>query len=239
MKYKCRKCGRKRSTGTYPALFANVHCDCGYSFRMYTADFRVFDLWRDVLGENIILSAKSTPCPVCYTWVNVGNSSHLNSDGSIVVPIVCPHCRNPLRALQEMDENRERQVEQANQAQIDELLREAQYDAELEEEMQKIEKEFQDTLLQKEREEREEKKMLRESTPQVDPRDELTNLFVNKDWLGIAHNQYYLTKHSKPFTAQKQKLIDHLNKNKDKYKSEEFASAIRNLENSIRNANVK
>lgn len=75
------------------------------------------------------------------------------------------------------------------------------------------------------------------AVPQVDPREELNNLFTNRNWMGLAHNQYYLTKHSKPFTAQKQKLINHLNANKDKYKPEELASAIRNLENSIRSAN--
>lgn len=241
MKFACRKCGCKGAANT-PELFKQVHCGCGYVYRVYTADFRVFDFWRDMFLQNFFLPFNLLACPWCRDTVNLGNTSHLNSDGSIVVPIVCPHCHNPLRALQEMDENQELQAERERQSQIDELLREAQYDAEPADKTTNRDLIEYNNWVQSGKQieaqyyaEREE----RRTSLQVDPRDELTNLFANKDWMGLAHNQYYLTKHSKSFTAQKQKLIDYLHKNKDKYKPEEYASAIRNLENAIRSANVK
>lgn len=73
----------------------------------------------------------------------------------------------------------------------------------------------------------------------VEPVENLENLFAKKDWLSVAHHPHYLKNNSPALVAQKQKLMSHLQANKDKYlPADRHASAIANLQKSIANANI-
>ena len=71
------------------------------------------------------------------------------------------------------------------------------------------------------------------------PTEDLASLFTKKDWLSVAHHPHYLKNNSSALIAQKQKMIEHLQANKDKYPPDKLASAIANLQKSIADANIR
>lgn len=66
------------------------------------------------------------------------------------------------------------------------------------------------------------------------PTEPVSELFAKKNWLSVAHHPHYLGTHSPALTEQKKKLLNHFHTNKDKYQPHEYASAVANLEKSIR-----
>lgn len=66
------------------------------------------------------------------------------------------------------------------------------------------------------------------------PTESVSELFAKKNWLGVAHHPHYLGTHSPALIEQKKKLLNHFHTNKDKYQPHEYASAVANLEKSIR-----
>ena len=66
------------------------------------------------------------------------------------------------------------------------------------------------------------------------PTESVDDLFEKRNWLGLAHHPHYLRNHSSDLTEQKKKLLNYFHTSKDKYQPHEYASAVANLEKSIR-----
>lgn len=74
-----------------------------------------------------------------------------------------------------------------------------------------------------------------QATQQVPvPTESLQALKAKKDWLSVAHHPSYLNTHSAGLTDHKKKLLTHLHSIKDRLQPYEYASAVANLEKSIR-----